>query len=116
MTEKRVSYFRHMMDRSPGGLERWRASQAVCQAVRAGKMVRPDRCARCGKKGRIQGHHADYSKPLEVEWVCTKCHGAEHRKLRNDADAARRARLRDPAHSIRARLNGMTTDAKCDIA
>lgn len=26
----------------------------------------------------MQGHHPDYSKPLEVEWLCPRCHGARH--------------------------------------
>jgi len=54
----------------------------VRDAIKRGDLVRPDACEKCGDKpprgrdGRvlIQGHHADYSKPLEVEWICTKCH------------------------------------------
>lgn len=30
-----------------------------------------------------QNHHPDYSKPFEVIRLCTKCHGAEHRRLRS---------------------------------
>jgi hypothetical protein len=56
------------------------------RAVRAGDVVRPDRCSRCGNEpppGRaINGHHHDYSKPLDVEWLCEKCHTAHHRKVR----------------------------------
>ncbi len=48
-------------------------------ALKAGRIVRPECCEGCGAKRRIQAHHADYNKPLEVKWLCTICHGAEHR-------------------------------------
>ena len=61
------------------------ARRKLNHAVRRGVLVRPDTCQRCGVKpsdtsdGRasIQGHHHDYDKPLDVEWICAKCHRAE---------------------------------------
>jgi len=47
------------------------------KAVRSGKLVRPERCSICGgvnRKRRISGHHRDYRKPYDVNWVCQKCH------------------------------------------
>lgn len=49
-------------------------------AVRDGRIVRPDCCSMCGAGGRIHGHHEDYTKPLDVVWVCPKCHAAIHAK------------------------------------
>src|SRR5208337_2450073 len=50
------------------------------QAVNAGILVRPDSCQRCGQAHpKIEGHHPDYTKPFEVEWLCPKCHKKEHR-------------------------------------
>jgi len=55
--------------------EKYRANYAVGNAVRDGRLDKPDRCSRCNEKGRrIEGHHEDYSKPLEVIWLCTLCH------------------------------------------
>ena len=55
--------------------EKYKAHTAVSNAVRGGRLQRPDRCSRCNEKGRrIEGHHEDYSKPLEVIWLCTLCH------------------------------------------
>ena len=50
------------------------------RAVANGKIVRPDLCSRCDKKGLIHGHHENYSKPYEVIWLCHQCHFTEHRK------------------------------------
>ena len=58
-----------------------KAQHAVSNAIRDGRMIKPGRCQRCGKNGNsseIQAHHPDYSKPLEVEWLCRACHGEAH--------------------------------------
>ena len=55
--------------------DRVRANWKVMYALRTGKIVRPDRCSKCGSdRGKICGHHLDYSKPLDIVWLCYKCH------------------------------------------
>lgn len=49
-------------------------------AVARGHIKKPDACVSCGRIGRVHGHHYDYAKPLDVEWLCPKCHGLRHRK------------------------------------
>ncbi len=61
------------------GTEKDLASRQVRNAVQAGKLKKPSACQSCGEYKPLQGHHADYSKPLEVEWLCTTCHGLRHR-------------------------------------
>jgi ribosomal protein S27AE len=61
-----------------------RARVAVGQALRAGVMESPARCPRCGH-GPVQAHHADYSKPLEVTWLCQRCHARETARVRECA-------------------------------
>jgi len=54
------------------------AHYAVSNAVRDGRLDKQDACTKCGSKKRIEAHHEDYSKPLDVEWLCLKCHRAKH--------------------------------------
>jgi len=59
-----------------------KARRVVIDAVRRGRIHKPDRCEACGIKPgkmRLHAHHADYSKPLDVEWLCGFCHAARHR-------------------------------------
>lgn len=51
-----------------------RASEAVRKACIAGTLVRPDRCQECGKETRPQAAHYDYSRMLDVRWLCQRCH------------------------------------------
>lgn len=51
------------------------------RAIEKGIITRPQYCQICGKTNcKIQGHHYDYNKPLDVIWVCTECHGNLHKK------------------------------------
>lgn len=55
-----------------------RARQFARLAVYFGLLVqRP--CERCGAE-EVQAHHEDYSKPLDVRWLCLVHHGEAHRK------------------------------------
>lgn len=41
-------------------------------------------CQVCG--GKAQGHHEDYSKPLELTWLCPSHHQERHVAIRNLKD------------------------------
>lgn len=73
---KQREYGRAQREHSP---EKWVARYTLGNAVRDGRVIRPDVCSKCGgNETRIEAHHHDYSKPLDVEWLCFACHRAEH--------------------------------------
>lgn len=61
--------------------EQLAAYQAVQGALRRGELARPKRCPRCSRRCVVQAHHADHSKPLEVSWECSSCHGKGRRAV-----------------------------------
>ena len=84
---KRAEYLRRHREAYP---DKDRARQIVNRALREGKIkVKP--CVRCGFAFGIQAHHEDYSKPLDVTWLCTPCHGERHREINAERRAARKA-------------------------
>ncbi len=57
--------------------EKCSARWKVKEALKTGRLSRPSTCSECGGyEARIEAHHPDYSKPLEVKWLCTFCHAA----------------------------------------
>jgi len=60
------------------------AHDAVRRAIEARRLI-PGPCAHCGCTKRIHGHHTDYSKPLQVIWLCKPCHIQEHVRLSREA-------------------------------
>jgi len=56
-----------------------RTHQKVHKAVKSGTLEKPECCEACDNTTNIVGHHEDYDKPLEVLWLCRRCHGMLHR-------------------------------------
>ena len=61
------------------GSPKVRAQSMARNAVARGKLIKGP-CADCGTTERIHGHHEDYSKPLDVVWLCPRHHGDRHRR------------------------------------
>jgi len=58
-----------------------RAHNSAAKAVKKNLIVPKQECESCGATGiKLQKHHEDYSKPLDVTWLCSVCHGIRHRK------------------------------------
>lgn len=75
----RLRYARNRRERDP---DRALARSRVFYAIKSGKLERKP-CRVCGEKA--QAHHEDYSKPLDVDWLCFKHHRQVHGQLRDEA-------------------------------
>lgn len=47
--------------------------------IGVGHIVKPSKCEKCLEEKIVEGHHFDYTKPLEIIWVCKRCHSLIHR-------------------------------------
>lgn len=65
--------------------EKNRAHKIVERAVIAGRLIKTS-CERCGASYLVHAHHDDYSKPLEVTWLCPTHHRERHRELKAAAN------------------------------
>jgi hypothetical protein len=67
--------------------EKVRAHNIYQNARYAGRVTPATMCEACGASGHIHAHHDDYSRPLDVRYLCASCHKRHHLRL---AAAARR--------------------------
>lgn len=60
--------------------EKYAARKKLMHAVERGKIIKQP-CTICGNQ-KSEAHHPDYSKPLDVVWLCRKHHVEEHNRLK----------------------------------
>lgn len=80
--EVAVANNKRYKERYPEKIEARRITKA---ALLRGELAKPDHCERClepKEPRQLDGHHEDYSKPLEVRWVCRQCHTDIHTEKR----------------------------------
>lgn len=58
---------------------RYKANMILGNALRDGKINKSHICSLCKETKKTLGHHDDYSKPLEVVWICQPCHKQIHK-------------------------------------
>ena len=88
---RRARERRHSKKRRVAYPEKARAHRATRAAIARSELERPIICQKCGETplprrdgvSLIQAHHQDYSKALDVDWLCVFCHAAEHRTLKD---------------------------------
>lgn len=58
--------------------EKIKARLSINNAIQCGRLIRQD--CHCGGVG--EAHHADYSKPFQITWLCRTHHAELHRKYK----------------------------------
>lgn len=71
---------RKARERRAANREQYKAHIAKNNALRAGKIVWQP-CEVCGCAEFVHAHHDDYTKPLDVVWLCARHHAERHRLL-----------------------------------
>ena len=56
---------------------KYKARTMVNNAVRDKRLFK-EPCEKCGSTIRVHAHHDDYSKPLNVRWLCATAHHQWH--------------------------------------
>lgn len=75
---ERIREYDRERGRRYGEPEKESARRRVKWAIDSGALVR-EPCEVCGSIA-VDGHHDDYSRPLEVRWLCKRHHGEVHRR------------------------------------
>lgn len=85
--ERKAKACEYQRRRRVNQAEKYKARYAVGNAVRDGRLV-VQPCEVCGS-AEVQAHHEDYSKPLEVMWLCFEHHRARHGQQADATDGVR---------------------------
>lgn len=75
-------YYGAIPPRAPAKDQKASARRKTQYARKAGKLRLGESCQDCGRgfsdERPRQAHHPDYSRPLDVVWLCPACHGHRH--------------------------------------
>lgn len=91
LNENRKKYKKEYREKFKSkNLQKIKSESILNNVIRDGKIKKPNECELCHKKipqnacrGSLHAHHEDYSKPLDVIWVCPKCHKKIHKNKIN---------------------------------
>lgn len=64
--------------------KKWRSCNSTYDKAKREGLLKPKPCEVCGEP-KVDGHHEDYLKPLEVTWLCRKCHRRRHSVINKEA-------------------------------
>lgn len=79
--EKYKKYAHQKNEWSKKNSHKKNANAKVQRALFNGVIIKPRECESCGMDKKLEAHHEDYNKPLEVIWLCIECHNKRHIEL-----------------------------------
>ena len=68
-------YLKELRKKHP---RKYKAQTMISNAIRDKKLLK-EPCEICGTRKRIEAHHDDYAKPLNLRWLCSSHHKQWHR-------------------------------------
>jgi len=74
VSENAYRYRKRQKERHP---EKVKARRKAQRAVKKGYLEKQP-CVNCGSTENLEAHHEDYDKPLDVTWLCKRCHKDYH--------------------------------------
>lgn len=74
--------------------EKYHAQNKVSYALRIGIITKPSCCEKCSSNSKLHAHHEDYSKPLDVTWLCVPCHGKKNPNYSNNILDTQRRKMK----------------------
>ena len=80
--QKEKDYHAEYKSRNP---DKYKARYILNNAIRRGT-VKKEPCEKCKTTDRVTAHHDNYSQPLDVHWLCPKCHMEEDKRISIDLD------------------------------
>lgn len=79
--------------------EKTKAQNKLNYAIRKGKVIR-GACEKCGTTDKVNGHHHDYNKPYDVEWLCQPCHKLHHHSGENLTEDHKRVKFAEAKPAV----------------
>lgn len=76
-----IDYIEAITDWIKKNPKKRKAHLILRNAVKRGKIIKSTICMKCRGEFKLSAHHNDYTKPLEVEWLCSSCHKLKHLKI-----------------------------------
>jgi hypothetical protein len=81
---RHVEKFRRYRNGTELEIKKIKARSAVKHAISKNE-IQKEPCAVCGNH-KVQGHHEDYDKPLDITWLCIRHHNDRHVHLTDCAN------------------------------